>query len=61
MATALRLGWPGPAVDTWTSAPPYDNSSLLSVEFGHSEFCSLPTGVLANADEVCEYAFGYTP
>ena len=61
LATATRLGWPGENVETWNSAPPYDNSSLLSVQFGHSEFCSLPEGVLANADEVCEWAFGYTP
>jgi hypothetical protein len=59
MATATRLGWPGAKVETWTTAPPYNNSSLLAVDFGHSEFCSLPTNVLANADEVCEWAFGY--
>jgi dienelactone hydrolase len=59
MATATRLGWPGAEVETWSSAPPYDDSSLLAVDFGHSEFCSLPVGVLANADEVCEHAFGY--
>jgi hypothetical protein len=59
MATATRLGWPGTEVQTWTSAPPYDNSSLLAVDFGHSEFCSLPTNVLANADAVCDWAFGY--
>jgi hypothetical protein len=60
LATATRLGWPGQNVDTWTSAPPYAGSSLLSVDFGHSEFCSLPMNVLANADAVCEWAFGYT-
>lgn len=59
MATATRLGWPGQEVATSTSAPPYNNSSLLAVDFGHSEFCSLPTNVLANADELCEWAFGY--
>jgi dienelactone hydrolase len=59
MATATRLGWPGEEIATSTSAPPYDNSSLLAVDFGHSEFCSLPKNVLANADELCEWAFGY--
>ncbi len=60
LATATRLGWPGQPVETWTSTPPYDGSSLLKVDFGHSEFCSLPTNVLANADAVCEHAFGYS-
>jgi hypothetical protein len=59
VATAMRLGWPGPEVNTSTSTPPYDDSHILTVEFGHSEFCSLPGNVLANADEVCEWAFGY--
>ncbi|HVJ18735.1 MAG TPA: hypothetical protein VM686_25110 [Polyangiaceae bacterium] len=59
MATATRLGWPGAEINTSQSAPPYDDSHLLAVDFGHSEFCSLPTDVLANADEVCEFAFGY--
>ena len=61
MRASTRLGWPGAEIQTWTSAPPYDGSSLLSVDFGHSEFCSLPVNVLENADEVCEFAFGYTP
>jgi hypothetical protein len=60
MATATRLGWPGMEIATSTSAPPYDNSSLLAVDFGHSEFCSLPQNVLANADELCEWAFGFS-
>lgn len=60
MATAARLGWPGQEVLTSTAKPPYDDSHLLAVDFGHSEFCSLPTNVLANADEVCEFAFGVT-
>ena len=58
MATATRLGWPGQIVNTSASTPPYNNSSLLEVAFGHSEFCSLPKNVLANADQVCEWAFG---
>lgn len=58
MATATRLGWPGQVVNTSASTPPYNNSSLLEVAFGHSEFCSLPKNVLANADQVCEWAFG---
>lgn len=60
MATATRLGWPGQEVNTSAAKPPYGDSHLLAVAFGHSEFCSLPTNVLANADEVCEHAFGYT-
>jgi hypothetical protein len=61
LATAMRLGWPGQPVETWMSTPPFGGSSLLEVDFGHSEFCSLPKNVLANADAVCEHAFGYTP
>ncbi len=59
METATRLGWPGQEVATWQSSPPYDDSSLLAVDFGHSEFCSLPEDVLPGMDALCEFAFGY--
>jgi hypothetical protein len=49
----MALGWQGPVVNTAKVMPPYMDSHILEVNFGHSEFCSI-----GQFDAACDYVFG---
>jgi hypothetical protein len=52
-AAAAALGWLGTKVNASTGMPPYMDTHVLEVNFGHSEFCSVN-----GFDAVCDYVFG---
>src|SRR5262249_23471216 len=52
-AATMALGWLGTKVNASTGMPPYMDSHVLEVNFGHSEFCSVN-----GFDAVCDYVFG---
>jgi hypothetical protein len=49
----MDLMWQGPVVNTAMVMPPYMDSHILEVNFGHSEFCSI-----GQFDAACDYVFG---